>query len=190
MKSALLMLSIAIGSRIEAQSLDIRGVEFTLGGVADSALARLSSRFQVRKDTSCSECRGGRYRLFAMSRGAGGNEGSIIVANNRIHSITKYYADSLIGRTGYGDIRIVYTAGMKELHSRGGDSCSTRNLTVRDLNQPNVLEDWPTGIRFEVGSDAIAGIETDCGKYRLLLQLPHQRSQFAFLWLELTNDPP
>jgi hypothetical protein len=190
MKNALLILSLAMVARVDAQSLDIRGMEFTLASDADSALARLSAKFQLRKDTSCSECSNGRYRLWAMSRGAGGLQGSILIANNRVQSITKYYTDSAVARTGYGDIRIVYSAGMRELHSRGGDNCSMRNRTVRDLNQPNVVNDLSTGLRFEIASDAISGIETDCGKYRLLLQLPHQRSQFAFLWLELTNDPP
>jgi hypothetical protein len=189
-KSTLLirLLMLCIAAPCAAQSLDIGGVELTLGADANAARDRLERKFRLRVDSTCAECTSGKYQLVAMARGVGGLQGTVSVSQQRIGTITKYFVDAATN-----DFRKTYTAAVKELYGRGGSVCSMQNRTldpIGDSTVAYVTNDLATGSRNIAFGNFISRIETQCGRYRLSLQLPASKANRIELSLKVADEYP
>jgi hypothetical protein len=184
--AALIMLLCCLAP-VGAQSLDIGGVGFTLGSNAASAAGRLVPHSQVLIDSVCDGCGRGTYRLSAMGKPSGSLQGMLFVTEHRITSITKFYNISS------GDPRKAYTDALRELRELGGTACSMRTLTLDstgDSTVSHIATYAETGTRTVARGDFISKIETRCGMYRMLLELPSSpRSTFG-LSIELAGVAP
>jgi hypothetical protein len=185
--AAVLVMLLCCIAPVSAQSLDIAGVGFTLGSNAESAVGRLTPHSRVLVDSACDGCGRGTYRLSAMGKPSGGLQGVLFVTKYRITSITKFHDIST------GDPRKAYTDALRELREQGGSECTMRTLTLNsdgDSTISYVATYAETGSRTVARGDFISKIETRCGMYRMLLELPSSpRSAFG-LSIELASAAP
>jgi hypothetical protein len=136
---------LAGSSRLPAQSLDIGGIELTIGQPIETALAKLSGVYAVRFDDTDS----GDWKTWNVETKEGDKSlGAVSSVGGKVALIQKdYHFPST------GDVPPMYTTAMTETQRRGGKVCTTKTPRT--------------------GSDSmIRMITTDCGKYTLTLHLP------------------
>lgn len=135
----LITLFVGVVQPVNAQSLDVGGIELKLGQKVDDALRSLSN-YQVQYVGSSwfvSQETGNRSRFL----------GVIAATNNEISFIRKSFAID-----GNESAVEVYSQASKELRTRGGTACFTREAIFSD--------------------GVINGFDTRCGKYELSYTMP------------------
>lgn len=186
MRTALAVIGLFVAFPVRGQSLDLGGVEITLGADADSTHRLLASKFLIETDSGRRGSNPNQYQLVALPRGPGSTLGWVEVRAHRVVTITKLYRDFDYAN----DFRRMFSAGIQEIHTRGGEECTTRfppvDATATSVNR----YDLATGEWTTVPGSLIAGIETDCGRYRLVVLFPAGTTGILGLYLRLTSDSP
>lgn len=149
-KSAVVLTVVAIVvvplNEARPQSLDIGGIELTIGQDVAVATQRLALYRVVYSQES---------NIWSVSQRVGSDYqwlGHIEGKDGKITGISK---DFVIRER---DIATAYTAALRELHRRGGETCLVNNVEYSD--------------------DLYRSVETKCGAYHVSLLLP-SRSDYG-----------
>lgn len=109
-------LLLVIAPNLQAQSLDIGGIELNLGERSETALAKLKLVYDIRYFEE--------FRAwFASNRASKEDVGNVQVSDGKVITLTKTYhvmPPSVANE--------VYTDALRELKKRGGTNCSTGHL--------------------------------------------------------------